>query len=195
MAMGSLLEPAMADIFMNWFIDKALSQMKRSFSALRYVDDLFLLFNHHKDIDELFKIFNSTHNNIAFTKELEGNNTLPFLDTLIHRTDENINISVYTKATHTGFYSQWNSYVPIQFKQKLIKTLLNRYHNICNTYINKHKEIQNIFESLVRHPKSFINKNIERFLIKFQSQNNSTSQSNAFDQPSKIVYIKLKTSK
>ena len=37
----------------------------------------------------VFKIFNSTHDNIAFTKELEKNNTLPFLDTLIHRTDEN----------------------------------------------------------------------------------------------------------
>ena len=72
-------------------------------------------------------------------------------------------------------------------------TLLNRSHNICNIYINKHKEIQNIFENLVRinYPKSFINKNIKRFLIKFQSQNNSIPQSNAFDQLSKIVYIKL----
>ena len=53
--------------------------------------------------------------------------------------------------------------------------------------------MQNIFESLVRigYPKSFINKNIKRLLIKFQSQNNSTPQSNVFDQPSKIVYIKL----
>ena len=94
---------------------------------------------------------------------MEENNTLPFLDTLFHPTDKDINISVYRKPTHTGLYTQWNSYVPIQFQQNLIKTLLNRSHNICNTYINKHKEIQNIFESLVRigHPKFFINKNIK----------------------------------
>ena len=127
--MGSPLAPAMADIFMNWFIDKAQSQSKCSFSVLHCVDDLFFSFDHYKDIDEIFKIFNSTHNNIAFTKELEENNTLPFLDTLIHRTDKNSNISVYRKPTHTG---QWNSYVPIQFKQNLIKALLNRSHIICN---------------------------------------------------------------
>ena len=65
----------------------------------------------------------------------------------------------------------------------LIKTLLNRSQNICNTYTNKHKEIQNIFESLVCvvYSKSFVNK---QFLIKFPSQNTSTPQSNAFDQPS-----------
>ena len=137
MAMGFPLAPAMADIFMNWFIDKAQPQSNCSFSVLRYVDDLFLSFDHHKDIDEVFKIFNSTHNNIAFTKELEENNALPFLDTLIHQTDKNINTSVYRKPTHIGLYTQWNSYVPIQFKQNLIKTLSNRSHNICNTHIRR----------------------------------------------------------
>ena len=67
-------------------------------------------------------------------------------------------------------------------------------HNICNTYILMGtKKSKIFFESLVLigYPKSFINKNIKQFLIKFQSQNNSTPQSNLFDQPSKIVYIKL----
>ena len=55
------------------------------------------------------------------------------------------------------------------------------------------KKSKIFFESLVLigYPKPFINKNIKQFLIKFQSQNNSTPQSNLFDQPSKIVYIKL----
>ena len=56
-----------------------------------------------------------------------------------------------------------------------------------------HEKIQNIFDSHIHigYTKSFINKNIKGFLIKFQSQNNSTPQSNVFDQQSKIVYIKL----
>ena len=72
------------------------------------------------------------------------------------------------------------------------KALLNRFHNICNTYINKHKEIQNIFESLLcnGYPKSFINKHIKQFLIKFQFQNNSAPQSNTIDQPLKnFLYL------
>ena len=104
--MGFSLAPAMADIFINWFINKAQLQENCSFSVLRYVDDLLLSFDHQKDIDEVFKIFNSTHNNIAFTKELEENNTLPFLETLIDWTDKNINIFVYGKPTHTGLYAQ-----------------------------------------------------------------------------------------
>ena len=34
MAMESLLAPAMADIFINWFIDKAYSQLSHSFIIL-----------------------------------------------------------------------------------------------------------------------------------------------------------------
>ena len=138
----------MSDIFINRFIDKAQSQLNCLFSVLCYVDDLFLLFDHHKDIDEVFKIFNSTYNNITF-KKLEENDILSFLDALIYWTNKNINIFAYKKPTHTGLYTQWNSYVPIQFKQNLFKTFLNRPHNTCNTYINKHKQIQNIFKSLV----------------------------------------------
>ena len=57
-------------------------------------------------------------------------------------------------------------------KQNLIETLLNRSHYICDTYVNKHKEIQNIFDSLLcnGYPKSFINKNIKQFLMKIRSQ-------------------------
>ena len=80
MATGSPLASAIADIFMNWFIDKAQSQPNCSFNVLHHVDDLFLSFDHDKDIsiDEVFEIFNSTCNNIAFTKESEENNTLFF---------------------------------------------------------------------------------------------------------------------
>ena len=39
--------------------------------------------------------------------------------------------------------------------------------------------------------KKILEANSHVLLIQFQSQNNSTPQSNAFDQPLKIVYIKL----
>ena len=76
----------MADIFMNWFINKTQSQANCIFIVLCYVVDLFLSFDHHKDIAEIFHIFKSTHTNAAFTKKLEENDTIPFLNNLIHRT-------------------------------------------------------------------------------------------------------------
>ena len=44
-AMGSYLAPAVADIFMNWFIDKAQSQRNRSLSVLCCDDEVFQIFN------------------------------------------------------------------------------------------------------------------------------------------------------
>ena len=49
MTMRSLLVSAMADIFINWFIDKAQSHSNCLFNVLHYLDDLFLFFDHHKE--------------------------------------------------------------------------------------------------------------------------------------------------
>ena len=51
MAIRSPLAPAMADIFLDWFIDKAQSQSNCSFSVLCYVDDLLLLIKPDNSFD------------------------------------------------------------------------------------------------------------------------------------------------
>ena len=89
----------MADIFMNWFIDKAQSQSNCSFNAMLMI--CFVVRSSHENIDVVFQIFDFTYNNIAFTKEFLKNIIFPFLVTLIW-TEKNINISVYGKPTHTG---------------------------------------------------------------------------------------------
>ena len=98
--MGSPLASAMTDIFMNWLIDKAQAQSNCFFTVFHYADDLFLSFDHHQDLDKIFEVSNFIYNNIAFTKELQENNTIPFLDTLIYWNKKNINISVYITKKH-----------------------------------------------------------------------------------------------
>jgi len=51
----------------------------------RYVDDLFLLFPNEDSLNSFFTNINSVHRNIVFTKELETNNCLHFLDLLIEK--------------------------------------------------------------------------------------------------------------
>ena len=61
MAMGSLLAPTMADIFMNWLVETASTKSNHQFTVHRYVNDLFLTFDDPNHIDHVFSTFNSIH--------------------------------------------------------------------------------------------------------------------------------------
>ena len=52
----------------------------------------------------LFEKSNSLHNDIKFTKEIEENNQLLFLDVLIKRKDDKFITSVFRKPTFNGQY-------------------------------------------------------------------------------------------
>ena len=110
-AMGSPLAPALADICMNWILNSVMKNSKESFVVYRYVDDLFLAFKNQKDINRVFKSFNSINSRIKFTKEIEIENQLPFLDIHLNKTSKNVETKVYKKPTHTGSYTKWDSYV------------------------------------------------------------------------------------
>ena len=65
---------------------------------------------------------NNLHKNIKFTKEIESNNSLAFLDILITRQpDGTLSTTVYRKPTFTGLYLRWDSFVPKQYKKGLVK--------------------------------------------------------------------------
>jgi len=67
----------------NYAIDQALAVTPpecRPDLHYRYVDDLFLLFPNQDSLNRFITNINSIHMNIVFTKELETNNCLHFLD-------------------------------------------------------------------------------------------------------------------
>ena len=83
--MGSSLGPILANILMTHFELKALSVYKGQLPSIyrQYIDDTFLIFDKQTNMELFFKYMNQQHNNIKFTKEIESNSTLPFLDILI----------------------------------------------------------------------------------------------------------------
>ena len=92
----------------------------------RYVDDLFALFCSPDYLDKFTDYLNSKHRNIKFTYEKESNNSLPFLDILISRSENGFKTSVYHKPIFSGVCSSFNSFINIQYKIGLIFTLLFR---------------------------------------------------------------------
>lgn len=85
--MGSPISPPVADLFMVWFEEKALSKCIHKPSCwFRYIDDTFVIWPHGREkLDSFLYDLNSIHHAIKFTMEVEHNNCLPFLDVFIKR--------------------------------------------------------------------------------------------------------------
>ena len=91
-AMGSPIASMLADVFMNYVIEEALSasQQNRPTVLLRYVDDLFLVFYGDEKAQSFFGGMNRIHKSINFTQEQECNGQLAFLDVLVSRNTGNV---------------------------------------------------------------------------------------------------------
>ena len=170
-AMGSPLGPTLANIFLCHYeeiwIGKCPKQFKPNYYQ-RYVDDLFLLFDNSDQINKFEKYMNSRHKNIKFTKEVEKDNSLPFLDFRIDRKLNNFETSIYRKPTFSGVYLNFKSYVPKTYKRGLINCLLFRVYHLCSNWSIIHDEINEIKKILINnnYPLSFVNFYIKRFLDK-----------------------------
>ena len=105
-AMGSLCSPVVANIYMEYFENKALGpELPISFTIntwLRYVDDVLTI------------IKKGTSNpNIKLTIEsLNEHGAIPFLDTFPRPSGNNIITTIYRKPTHTDRYLDFNSNHP-----------------------------------------------------------------------------------
>ena len=132
----------------------------------RYVDDTFLLFNNINQIEPFLNYINDKHPNIQFTREIEQNNSLPFLDINIHRINNRFETSIYRKPTFTGLGSSFFSFDPIIYKINAVKTLIHRAYHISSSYINFNKEIEFLVHFFQNngYPLKLFNKHLKSFL-------------------------------
>jgi len=185
LSMGSPLAPVLANMFLCHYEEKWLNECPAEFKPLlykRYVDDTFLLFRDPVHIPSFLEYLNNKHLNIKFTSEIEINNTIPFLDIFITKestTQTKFTTSVYRKKTFTGLTTKFDSCIPNIYKLNLISTLFNRAYNICSTYENLHKEIENISKILTSNnfPKPLIDKHIGKRLTLIRKEKNQPQQS------------------
>ena len=97
-AMGSPLGPALANIFVEFYEEKLLSQKLKPSTYFRYVDDTFAMFRNEEQSENFFKQLNCLHPSLKFTFEKEK-------------------IIVYRFSTLT-----WNEQLPV-LKQVCIENL------------------------------------------------------------------------
>ena len=97
-AMGSPVSVVVAEIVMQNIEEQALTTYKQTVPLwLRYVDDTFTAV-HKDEIDIFHEHFNRQNADIQFTREVEENGKIPFLDCLVSRHD-NITTDYYLQET------------------------------------------------------------------------------------------------
>lgn len=170
-AMGSPLGPTLANIFLCHHEKNWLNQCPNEFKPFyfkRYVDDIFCLFSDEQHVQSFLGYLNTRHPNMNFTFENEADNSLPFLDVNVIRSDRHFVTSIYRKPTFSGVYTNYCSFIPDLYKRNLVSTLLFRIFTICSSWELMHREVANLKLILRRnsYPKHLTEKLIRKFFDK-----------------------------
>ena len=169
-SMGSPLGPTLANAFMchheKVWIETCPADFRPKFYR-RYVDDIFVLFEHEEQLDKFKDFLNGYHPSLKFTSEKECDGKMPFLDFSIFREGGKFSTKVYRKSTFTGLYTNYNSLIPKCYKFGLVLTLLHRIFAICSSYQSLHEELEKIKLILRKnaYPLDFIYFAIRKFLL------------------------------
>ena len=168
-AMGSPLGPTLANVFLcyhesNWLKD-CPKDLKPVYYKI-YVDDIFVLFNKPEHAQSFLEYMNKKHKNMKFSIETEMNGSLSFLDVKIFRENDKFVTSVFRKETFSGVYTDFVSFIPLEYKFGLVHTLLNCCFNLSSDFLKFHHEVDKLKKILSKnaYPQKFIDKCIQKFL-------------------------------
>lgn len=131
-AMGSPISPVIANLVMEKLEQVSISKL--SFELLfykRYVDDI-ITFIKPDQLQNVLDTFNSFHERIQFTHEIEKDSCLSFLDVNIIRNGQKFITNWFHKSTWSGRYINYWSHHPIQHKIGLIKGLIDHAILLAN---------------------------------------------------------------
>ena len=105
---------------------------------LRYVDDVIAMWPNDSDFQSFLHEVNSLAPSIKFTVEWEEEESIPFLDTKIHRLSSGFSFEIFRKPTHSNQYIHWFSWHKEQVKRSALFSLLLRAYRICDhTYLQQ----------------------------------------------------------
>ena len=170
--MGSPVSHIVANLYMEYFEQMALSTAPTPRFQHRYVDDTFVIQEEiHKQ--DFLQHINGVDPAIQFTVENnKEDGAIPFLDTIVKpEVDGKLSTTVYRKPTHTDQYLKWVCHRHLSAKFSVINTLSHRAQTVCSNPEILHKEKTHLRHALTqcKQPKQALDK-VERSLNKPSSE-------------------------
>ena len=113
---GSPVGPTFVHVFLVYFEKSWLQDCPSDFKFhyyQRYVGDIFVLFTSLEHLQVFENFLNGRNTNMLFTIENEIQNRISLLDVQIIREDEKFATSVLRKPTFSGYYTHFDSFLPI----------------------------------------------------------------------------------
>ena len=153
-AMGKKFAPHYADICMAYWETMNLQKSsKQPKIYLRYLDDIFLIWEHDREsFDEFFNILNSSHPNIKLKTNIQENE-LEFLDVLIYKGEifkqhNTFDSKVFFKPTDSHALLHKHSFHPKHTFAGIVKSQLTRFARICQLEKDFDEATKILFHSL-----------------------------------------------
>ena len=180
-AMGSPVSSIVANLYMEYLEQKALSTTPTPKFWHRYVDDTFVI---HKEANKqgFPQHINSLDPAIRFpVEDNKEDGSFPFLDTIVKpEADASLSITVYRKSTHTDQYLQWDSHHHLSAKFSVIQTLFHRASTVCSKPELLQQEKDHLRKVLTKckYPKWALDK-VEKRLNRFSRQVNDGGTNSA----------------
>jgi len=161
--MGSPLSPIIANLVMQDLEREAKNRIDFQFPLFfRYVDDI-LIGAPEENIHKILDVFNSLHERLNFTLELNDGNRINFLNLNITMEGNEFIFDLYHKPTFSGRYLNFYSKHPISQKRSVIYGLVDKIFLLTNPEFHQ-KNLENTIKILLNngYPIHFIFNNINR---------------------------------
>ena len=129
----------------------------------------------------------STDRTLQFTKEIEENGKIPFLDCLVSRGENKLRTTIYRKPTHTDRLLNQSSHNPTSHKATAIQTLTRQAQLVCDSTDSLTDEtnyVNNVFRKK-NYNADFIRRNTYK-----PAEHNGTNANPAPVTTATIPYIK-----
>ncbi len=181
--MGSRISPIIANIFLENLEYRVLtSSLSVPKLYLRYVDDIFIIWNQAKgDYKNFLALLNQQHPNISLTEELENNGSLPFLDVVISRPVVSprvqdctpLTVAVYRKPSHSDRYLHFRSAHPENLKKNVVRGLWLRANRLLHKYpFQLNRELSHLKSTLTSDTNQYPPDRVNRWFQQFSTDLN-----------------------
>lgn len=167
--MGLAMGLSVAGKLSEFHLDDIVAAILRKLNArikllVKYVDD-FLLIVHKDDIAMVMEAFNTAHETVKFTLEMEVNGRLPFLDILLLRRGSSLVCDWYSKPMASGRFLSHASAHPPAMLYNIARGFAERVLQLSDTQFHPANCVK-IRQTLQRnnYPQAVIRKIMNRAL-------------------------------